>query len=581
MEFVCKTVEAAASVVPYVSGAVQTTLFLTKELHRRIVGLQLGEKLRNTLCSRVKELQSILQKAQMIVTDTSDEFTSRTLDSIEQELNKCLTECARMERRSLLGKFRNVTSDSNEVKELDRLLNHSLQIATALLTVSNYSARERDSRYHEKVTRNPQAGFYPVSAGSKPGRVEKPLVKEDSPGVLHVCWRSVTDAEYYEVEYDQQNGQHFKEKSTKCSLHKAHIRFPSKFDYDIRVRGVNEKGGPGEWSESTVGKFTILPQQPRKPLAIHANSSTSVTLVVEKPAEEEEVKPVTHFVVEYYKDEETEWTKKVFAISELEAMTLQERCVLKINLDWCVDTAHTYCVRVCVRNEDGQSLPSQQDRCKTNQIPPGEPVGLTVVYEDTSNILIEWNKPEASLYVLDHYELQWGRRNMLTKESKTTKKCYAWFRKLQTITRYLFKVRAVRKNGCVSKFVEVSAETNSMAGKVAMVAGAGVGSGAASAAALVAYPVTISVLMGTGAGLAAAVSVKDKGKGAEVAAGTAAGIAGGIAGFGLGLLLAPLAIVSAPFALVVAPAIICPAVAHDDLHAHLEKYPDDDNITLD
>ena len=177
--------------------------------------------------------------------------------------------------------------------------------------------------------------------------------------MLHACWRSVADVECYEVEYDQQNGKYFTVNSTNCSLHKAHVHFPSKFHYDIRVRGVNKKGGPGEWSKSTVDKFTILPQQPRKPLAIHANSSTSVTMVVEKPAEEEEVKPVTHFVVEYYKDEETEWTKKDFAISELETLTLQERCALKINLDWCVDTAHTYCVRISLRNEDGESLPSQ------------------------------------------------------------------------------------------------------------------------------------------------------------------------------------------------------------------------------
>ena len=65
----------------------------------------------------------------------------------------------------------------------------------------------------------------------------------------------------------------------------------------------------------------------------------------------------------------------------------------------------------------------KQDSFKTDQIPPGEPVGLTVVYQGTRTIIVEWNKPEASLHVLDHYEVQWGR-NGVTKESKTTKKCY-------------------------------------------------------------------------------------------------------------------------------------------------------------
>ena len=544
MSLVCDAAIAAAGAVPGFSG--QIIVFLIKELYHRIVGLELNEQLRDRLCSWVEQLQGRLQKAQTIAKDTSDEFTSQRLEDIEQALKKCLNACARIEKQSLLGKLWNVPSDSNEVKELESQLKFSLQIANTLLTVSNYGTnadREMDLRYLENVARNPQAGLYPLDSAdrSKPEKVEKLLVKEDSPGVLHACWNSVADVEYYEMEYDQQNGKYFTVNSTNCLIDTARIHFPSKFHYDICVRGVNKKGGPGEWSESTVGKFTILPQQPRKPLAIHANSSTSVTLVVEKPAEEEEVKPVTHFVVEYYKDEETEWTKKVFAISELEAMTLQERCVLKINLDWCVDTAHTYCVRVSLKNEDGRSPPSQQDSFKTDQIPPGEPVRLTVVYEDTRNILIYWNKPEASLYVLDHYKVQWGR-NGLTTESKTTKKCYAWFRKLQTFTHYLFKVRAERKNGHASEFVEVSAETKSMAGKVAMVAGAsvaGVVTGAVSAAALVVYPVTLSVGMGARAGMAAAVSVKGKGKGAEVAAGTAAGIAGGIAGFGHGILLAP------------------------------------------
>ena len=571
--------KVAVSALPIVSAAIQGPVSLIKALHDRIDGLKLNEKLRNTLCRRVQELQfSIIQKAQTIATDISDECTSQILDSIEQDLNKCLAACARMEKQPFLGKFLNVTSDSNEVKELESLLNHSLQIATALLTVSNYSARESNSRYHEKVARNPQAGFYPISEGtcSKPGQVEKPLVKEDSPGVLHVCWRSVEDVEYYEVEYDQQNGIAVKAESTKCLFYKAHIWFPSKFDYDIRVRGVNEKGGPGEWSESTVGKFTILPQQPRKPLAIHANSSNSITLAVEKPAEEEEVKPVTHFVVEYNKDEETERTKKVFAISELEPLTLHGRCALKINLDWCVDTAHTYCAKVSLRNEDGQSLPSHQHRCKTDQIPPGEPVGLTVVYKGTRKILIEWNMPEASLYVLDHFEVQWGR-NTSTNKRKTTKKCYAWFKELETITCYLFKVRAVRKNGCVSEFVEVSAETNSITGKVAKVVGAGAATGAAAAATFIFIPVTGAVALGGTAGVAAAESVEDKGKSAKVAAGSAAGIAGGIAGFIGGTLSAPIGIVISPFVAVAFGSAAAFLVADDGLDEYLKRYPDDDN----
>ena len=208
-------------------------------------------------------------------------------------------------------------------------------------------------------------------------------------------------------------------------------------------------------------------------------------------------------------------------------------------------------------------------------------MGLTVVYQGTRTILIEWNEPEASLYVLDHYEVQWGR-NVLTKESKTTKKCYAWFKKLQTITHYLFKVRAVRKNGCVSKFVEVCVETKSVTGRVAKVAGVSAGVGAATVAMQVFYSVTFSVLIGGGAGVVAAESVEDKGKGAEAVAGTATGIAGaiGIAGFALGLLAAPDAVVTSPITAVVVASIVAIAETENvlDLDGYLERYPDDDNI---
>ena len=168
---------------------------------------------------------------------------------------------------------------------------------------------------------------------------------------------------------------------------------------------------------------------------------------------------------------------------------------------------------------------------------------------------------------------------MLTKESKTTKKCYAWFKKLQTITHYVFKVRAVRKNGCVSKFVEVCVETKSVTGRVAKVAGVSAGASAATVVMQVFSPVTLSVLIGGGAGVVAAKSVEDKGKRAEVAAGTAAGIAGGIAGFTLGLLAAPGAIVVSPITAVVVASIVAIEETENvlDLDGYLERYPDDDN----
>ena len=90
-------------------------------------------------------------------------------------------------------------------------------------------------------------------------------VKEDSPGVLRVSWTGVASVRKYEVEYDQQNKEYhiFKVKhenqyhvNHECLLDSTQIRFPNKFSYSIRTRGVNGRG-PGEWSKCAVGKFTI------------------------------------------------------------------------------------------------------------------------------------------------------------------------------------------------------------------------------------------------------------------------------------------------------------------------------------
>ena len=149
---------------------------------------------------------------------------------------------------------------------------------------------------------------------------------------------------------------------------------------------------------------------------------------------------------------------------------------------------------------------SQQDSFKTDQISPGEPVGPTVIHEDTRNISIEWNKPEASLYVLDHYKVQWER----TQKARQPRNAMLGSESSKPLHITILKSEQKEKNGYASEFVEVSAETKSMAGKVAKVVGAGVGTGAVGVAVLVAYPVAASVFFGAGAGVVAAESIEDK-----------------------------------------------------------------------
>ena len=359
-------------------------------------------------------------------------------------------------------------------------------------------------------------------------------------------------------------------KSTECKLDSSQVSFPNNTGYKIRVRGVNGRG-PGEWSETTVGTFTVLPEQPHKPIAVYINSATSITLVVKRPVGREGAKPVTHFVVEYHTENNRGMTKKVFSVENLEKVQTNGMDAFEIDMN--CGAASTYFVQISHRNKDGDSLPCE-DTIRVDKIPPGEPVELTVVHTTTRTIIIEWSEPETNEYMVDHYEVQWGRNGNI-KKKRTTPRCYTVFRQLQTNKKYLFKVRAVNKMGYGSEFIEIEAETKSMAGKVAKALGAGAATGAATTVMSPFSAVITGVAAGAGAGAAAAESVEDKGKGAEVAAGAAAGIGGGVAGFALGLLATPFVIVASPF---VGTATGISAVVGGDaveLNEFLEQYPDD------
>ena len=552
----------------------QVVIEIAKDVYKRYVSLQPNEKQRDEVCSKIKIIQGILQKGMETAMNTRDDLIRQTLLKVQQNLKKCEEICKEIEKKSFTGKLRSVPDDIKKVKELNSLLDDCISIATLHFSVSNYTTLpgiQDDMKHFDALIRNPQRGMYRLNSvyEKKPEKVEKPIVKEDKPGELLVSWKQLS-AEYYELEYDRQNRGCLRVESTRCMLDSTKVRFPDSMLYKIRVRGVNGCG-PGEWSETTVGTFTILPEQPRKPLAVYVNSYNSVTLVVEKPVEREGTKPVSHFVVEYHNETNQGMTKRVFSVDTLH--TVKEGKAFKIDLNWRIAAANTYNVQISHRNKDGDSHPCE-DVIKVNRIPPGEPVGLELVHTTTRTIIIEWSKPKTSSYVVDHYEVQWGRNGNIEKK-RTTPRCYAVFRQLQTNKKYLFKVRAVNKMGYGSEFIEIDAETKSMAGKVAKALGAGAATGAATTVMSPFSAVITGVAAGAGAGAAAAESVEDKGKGAEVAAGAAAGIGGGVAGFALGLLITPFVIVASPF---VGTATGISAVVGGDeaeLNEFLEKYPDD------
>ena len=569
----------AVPVVKGVAGAVgeatvHGALHIAKNLYQRYASLQPNERQRDEICSKVTELQGILQSATETAVDTRDDHTKQALWNIHQNIKRCLEICEEIEKRSFEAKFQNTPDDVQRVQELSCLLDESIAIATPYLSVPNYTvlpATEQSMRHVHGLVRNPQDGVYQTDSACQiePEKVEKPTVQEGRPGVLYVCWKKIS-ADYYELEYDRQNGKCLKVKSTECKLDSLQVCFPNNISYKIRVRGVNGCD-TGEWSETTVGMFTVLPEQPNKPIAVYVNSATSITLVVKKPGEREGAKPVTHFVVEYCTENNREMTQNVFPIDKYKMVQINGMDAFKLNLN--CGTASTYLVQISHRNQDGDSLPCE-DTIRVDTIPPGEPVGLTVVHTTTHTIIIEWSKPETSEYMLDHYKVQWGR-NGHTTDTKTTKKCYAVFRNLETRKEYLFKVRAVNKTSYGSGSIEIRAETKSMTAKVIMA----LGKGAATGVATTVWSPYFSVIAGTyaciEAGAEAAKSVKDKGKSAAVAAAIAAGLGGGIAVFALGLIATPIIFVASPFIGTATGISLAISDDEDRLEHYLKRYPDD------
>ena len=367
----------------------------------------------NQFYSDVKVIQEILQETEKNVVGTGDNYTRQLL---EKNLDKCQKVCNQIESQFL------------------DILEQLCTICKQARVSYKYDLKHLLSQKSDKAH-----------------------CQRDQARITSCELEETTAVDYYEVQYDRQTGHGIKVCSTQCLLDSMQLHFPSEKFYNIRVRGVNGCG-PGEWSESAVGKFTILPEQPQKPHAVHDNSSAGIALVMEKPLERDGAKPVTHFVVEYHTDEDKKCTKKVFSINNLEALTLEGKEVFKINLNnRSVNTAPTYHVLISHRNEDGDSLPCI-DCIETDRITPDVPVGLKVTYWTTEGILIEWSNTNAC--TVDHYKVHW-QLNKHTVNTVVTKNCYASKQFLDSNTSYLIKVRAVNRRSQKSEFTEIRAKTKS------------------------------------------------------------------------------------------------------------------------
>ena len=193
MDIPVAVVESAADAVggATVRVSIQIITNIAKKVYQRYASLQTNERQRDEICSKVTELQGILQKAMETAVDTRDDLTWQTLWNIQQKLTKCLEICEEIEKRSFRAKFQNAADDVKRVQKLSHLLDESISIVTLNFSVANYTtlpAIEQSMRHVDGLVRNPQGGVYELDSEcqNEPEKVENLTVIE-KPGVLYVA----------------------------------------------------------------------------------------------------------------------------------------------------------------------------------------------------------------------------------------------------------------------------------------------------------------------------------------------------------------------------------------------------------
>ena len=87
MDLPMSVVEGVASAVggAAVQGALHIIANIAKNVYQRYVSLQPNERQRDEICSKVTELQGILQKAMDTAVDTRDDITRQNLWNLQQK----------------------------------------------------------------------------------------------------------------------------------------------------------------------------------------------------------------------------------------------------------------------------------------------------------------------------------------------------------------------------------------------------------------------------------------------------------------------------------------------------------------
>lgn len=214
--------------------------------------------------------------------------------------------------------------------------------------------------------------------------------------------------------------------------------------YHIRLRGYNtSKRRVGEFSK----RYRIIvpcgvPDKPFRPnTQVCGDDPTKLALFVRKlPKLKENGETVNKVIIQKQCNKKQWITIKEENIEEASANPLQYSVALD---NYTMENTCTK-FRVIMRNNVGESEPSQSERVDLTKIVPGPPVNLKSFNVTCESIELSWEKPDINPLAVDMYKVEC--RNNEWKRALYTRECSKVIDKLSPHTKYAFQVKSLNQN---------------------------------------------------------------------------------------------------------------------------------------
>ena len=528
-------------------------------IYERIKLMKSNNIFSRSILKKVEDLKKFSVELKNVDEKDTSEVVREKLTEVRDTLELITAKCNSLQANGTIKCMTFVSSEANELEDLDKQVQHALDCLQTALQLATYNQgkqiKEEVKRENQEVRNtvyHSKAGVYLNPKGSRPKVVtdlKASLIREGD--LVEISWvdenvvdeNVVGEIDHYELCFDDGTEKILplpaKEINTRGKKYFVRIGEPHVVPgnlYTFKLRAVNGSG-PGNFGKSFSFRFkTGSPARPKKPNVI-VTSTTEVRIEVKKlTPQEEHGSPVTHCVVEYtemkeYNEVECQWT----ALTVVLKKRSQDLDTHNFSIS-SLKPNTTYRFRVKMRNESGDGVASESKEVITDCLIPGPPQNVRISRKRLATVLkVRWSKPSHNPYGVSQYKVQYRLprdTEWIQYASTPPTKFSTKVTDLKTDTEYEFRIQALNQNNKGETSNPITGETRFGAfGRALLTAGAGIGG-------TVGGPLVGGVVVGHIASSTAEKSADSLS--GKRAASAAAGIGGGIAGALLGVIGAPL-----------------------------------------